>query len=240
MGEYGTPNIDIEEGWLDIEHKGRKDRVLFPKKPSSFYHLSKVHDSNNLEFACRNWGLKVTDLNQGIVYGAYTNFTKSEELPTSFHYDSVFGTVINRFISQAIIGHKLTVYGSGEQIRAYLHIDDVIQCISLAIDNPPNNGDFKVRNQFTQFSSVNELALLVQKSFKMMGDDVEIDFIKNPRIEEMKHYFNPINDSFKEIGLRPKVIDETLIQDISNYIKPYSKNIDKRVLIPNIKWNINS
>ena len=239
MGEYGTPNIDIEEGWLDIEHKGRKDKVIFPKKPSSFYHLSKVHDSHNLEFACRVWDLKVTDLNQGIVYGAYTPFTKEEELCTSFHYDSVFGTVINRFISQAIIGHPLTVYGGGEQIRAYLHIDDVIQCISLALKNPPNKGEFKVRNQFTEFKSVKDLALLVQRSLNPKGYNVEIDFIDNPRIEEPRHYFNPINDSFKKIGLNPKMIDEELILNISNYLKPYSDNIDKRVLIPQIKWNIN-
>ena len=95
MGEYGTPNIDIEEGWINIEHKGRKDRVLFPKKPGSFYHLSKVHDSNNIEFACRVWGFKCTDLNQGCVYGVDTDETKlDEKFSTSFHYDEVFGTVI--------------------------------------------------------------------------------------------------------------------------------------------------
>ena len=133
MGEYGTPNIDIEEGWLELEHKGRKDRVIFPKKASSFYHLSKVHDSNNLEFASRNWGLRITDLNQGIVYGTHTRYTQNSKNSTSFHYDSIFGTVINRFLVQGLSGHDLTVYGSGNQKRAYLHIDDVIQCIDLAI-----------------------------------------------------------------------------------------------------------
>ena len=126
MGEYGTPNIDIEEGWLELEHKGRKDRVIFPKKASSFYHLSKVHDSNNLEFASRNWGLRITDLNQGIVYGTHTRYTQNSKNSTSFHYDSIFGTVINRFLVQGLSGHDLTVYGSGNQKRAYLHIDDVI------------------------------------------------------------------------------------------------------------------
>ena len=239
MGEYGTPNIDIEEGWLDIEHKGRKDKVMFPKKPSSFYHLSKVHDSNNLEFACRVWDLKITDLNQGIVYGAFTPLTKDENLETSFHYDSIFGTVINRFISQAIVGHPLTIYGEGEQVRAYLHIDDVIQCISLALDNPPENGEFKVRNQFTEYKSVKELAILVQNAFNSENSTVEIDYIDNPRVEESKHYFNPINESFQKIGLSPKYIDQKLILEIASYLKPYIRRIDRTVLKPKIKWNFN-
>jgi UDP-sulfoquinovose synthase len=118
MGEYGTPDIDIEEGWLEVTHKGRTDRMLYPKRPGSFYHLSKVHDSHNIEFACRTWGLRATDLNQGIVYGQQTPQTAQDpRLATRFDYDAVFGTVLNRFVVQAVLGQPLTVYGEGGQTR---------------------------------------------------------------------------------------------------------------------------
>ena len=237
MGEYGTPNIDIEEGWININHKNRKDRVLFPKKPGSFYHLSKVHDSNNLEYACRTWGLKVTDLNQGIVYGSHTELTKNKNLHTSFHYDSVFGTAINRFISQGMINHPLTIYGSGNQTRAYLHIDDVVQCIELALENPAKEGEFKVRNQFTEFKNISDLASIVQQTFLSEGINTKIINIDNPRVEESEHYYNPTNKSFLDLGLKVKRIDENVILDIIKYVKPFSKNIKKKNLIPNIKWD---
>src|SRR5260370_28151755 len=116
MGESGTPNIDIEEGWLDLEHNGRTDRVLFPKRPGSFYHLSKVHDSHNIEFACRIWDLRATDLNQGVVYGQQTGQTAIDErLATRVHYDAAFVTGLNRFAIQAVISPPLTVYRSGCQ-----------------------------------------------------------------------------------------------------------------------------
>src|SRR5919197_911738 len=162
MGEYGTPNIDIEEGWLDIEYKGRRDRVLYPKRPGSFYHISKVHDSHNIEFACRIWGLRATDLNQGVVYGIATDETELHpELYTSFHYDAVFGTVLNRYCAQAVVGEPLTVYGAGGQRRAFLNIRDTLQCVRLAVENPPAAGEFRVFNQFTQVFSVRELAEIV-------------------------------------------------------------------------------
>ena len=141
MGEYGTPNIDIEEGWLNLEHNGRTDRVLFPKRPGSFYHLSKVHDSHNIEFACRIWNLRATDLNQGVVYGQQTPETaRDERLATRFDYDAVFGTVLNRFAIQAVIGHPLTVYGAGGQTRGMIDIRDTVRCIQLACENPANRG----------------------------------------------------------------------------------------------------
>ncbi len=237
MGEYGTPNIDIEEGWLNISHNNRNDRVLFPKKPGSFYHLSKVHDSNNLEYSCRTWGLKVTDLNQGIVYGSHTELSKNKNLHTSFHYDSIFGTAINRFIAQGLINHPLTIYGSGNQTRAYLHIDDVIQCIELAIENPAEEGEFKVRNQFTEFKSINELALLVSQTMNSEDIKTEIKKIDNPRVEESDHYYNPKNKSFLDLGLNVKKISKEVILDIVRYIRPYIKNVRKKNLLPNIKWN---
>ncbi len=173
MGEYGTPNIDIEEGWLEVEHHGRRDRVLFPKRPGSFYHLSKVHDSHNLEFGCRIWGLRVTDLNQGIVYGQQTEQTVLDpRLATRFDYDAVFGTVLNRFAIQAVLGLPLTVYGGGSQTRAVLDIRDTVECIRLACEHPAQAGEFRVFNQATESFSLEEMAKIVANCFP---GQVEID-----------------------------------------------------------------
>src|ERR671933_2082454 len=184
MGEYGTPNIDIEEGFIEIEHKGRKDTLPFPKLPGSLYHLSKVHDSHNIHFACRIWGLRATDLNQGVVYGISTDETDLHpELRTSFHYDAVFGTVLNRFCAQAVSGVPLTVYGSGGQKRSFLNIRDTLECVRLAAENPAEQGEFRVFNQFTEVFSVLELAELVQRSAAELGFEIDIDHIENPRVE---------------------------------------------------------
>ena len=159
MGEYGTPNIDIEEGYIEISHKGRTDTLPFPKLPGSLYHCSKVHDSTNLHFACRIWGLRATDLNQGVVYGIETEETaRDERLITRFDYDEIFGTVLNRFCTQAVIGHPLTVYGSGGQTRGFLNIRDTLRCVELAVENPAERGEFRVFNQFTEQFSVGQLA----------------------------------------------------------------------------------
>ena len=239
MGEYGTPNIDIEEGWLDVNHNNRTDRVLFPKKPGSFYHLSKVHDSNNLEYACRTWGLRVTDLNQGIVYGSHTELTKIEGLHTSFHYDSIFGTAINRFILQGLVNSPLTIYGGGLQERAYLNINDVLQCLKIALENPAKSGEFKVRNQFTEFKSINDLAKIVKESLAELNIDSKLENIENPRVEEEKHYYNPNNKSFIDLGLKPVKISKEVILEIAKYLLPYVKNYDPHLLMPNINWNMN-
>ncbi|MDU0938634.1 MAG: NAD-dependent epimerase/dehydratase family protein, partial [Dermabacter sp.] len=162
MGEYGQPNIDIEEGFIEIEHRGRKDRLPFPKQPGSFYHLSKVHDSDNIMFACKIWNIAATDLNQGIVYGLHTNETRMDpRLVNRFDYDAVYGTALNRFLIQAAVGHPLTVYGEGSQTRAYLNIEDTVRCIELACTNPAQPGEFRVFNQFTESFSVEELAVKV-------------------------------------------------------------------------------
>jgi len=184
MGEYGTPNIDIEEGWLDLDHNGRKDRVLYPKRPGSFYHLSKVHDSNNLEFACRIWGMRVTDLNQGVVYGTDTDETRRhEDLTTSFHYDAVFGTVINRFVAQAVDGIPLSVYGRGGQTRGFLNIRDTLRCVELAAANAAEPGEFRVFNQFTEQFSVLDLAKAVKNVALARGySSTRIEHVDNPRV----------------------------------------------------------
>src|SRR3954453_18185352 len=186
MGEYGTPEIDIEEGWLEIEHKGRRDRVLFPKKPGSFYHLSKVHDSHNIEFACRAWGLRATDLNQGVVYGQQTPQTAADPiLATRFDYDAVFGTVLNRFVIQAVLGQPLTVYGKGAQTRGLIDIRDTVECIRLAVENPAAAGEFRVFNQMTESLSVAAIAELVADRFP---GPVQIEQLENPRTEAPEHY----------------------------------------------------
>jgi UDP-sulfoquinovose synthase len=232
MGEYGTPNIDIEEGWLDVEHNGRMDRVLFPKRPGSWYHLSKVHDSHNLEFACRTWGLRVTDLNQGIVYGTDTDETWLDQgLGTSFHYDAIFGTVINRFITQAVEGSPLTVYGSGSQTRGFLDIRDTIRCIELACETPPDAGTFRVINQFTESFSINDLAGAVQE---LTG--CEITHLKNPRVEQEDHYYNAKHTALEDLGLKPHLLIKETLEDMIRQVKRYKKAINSEAFRPTVKW----
>ncbi len=238
LGEYGTPNIDIEEGWIDIEHNGRKDRMLYPKKPGSFYHLSKVHDSANIEFACRNWGLKCTDLNQGVVYGNYTDeiLMDFENLSTSFHYDEVFGTIINRFLTQVITNYPLTTYGKGTQRRGFINLIDTVNCINIAANNPPKSGEFRVFNQFTDFKSVNELAEMVIKSSQKIGYKALAKSIPNPRKEMEEHYYNPKNTSLISLGLKPIVFNEEIINKNIQLISKYKKEVNKDYFTPTIKW----
>jgi|TARA_Y100000310_G_scaffold345664_1_gene467921 UDP-sulfoquinovose synthase len=232
MGEYGTPNIDIEEGWLDVEHNGRKDRVLYPKRPGSWYHLSKVHDSHNLEFACRTWGIRVTDLNQGIVYGTDTDETQLDpSLTTSFHYDAIFGTVINRFITQAIAGTPLTVYGSGTQTRGFLDIRDTLRCVELACENPAEAGEFRVMNQFTEEFDINDLAGMVSDA-----TGAEIQHIENPRVEQEDHYYNASNTKLIDLGLEPHGFLESTIQRMAEKVEIYAKFINKEAIMPTVKW----
>ena len=237
MGEYGTPNIDIEEGYLDIMHNGREDTVLFPKKPFSFYHLSKVHDSNNIYFVCKNWNLRATDLNQGYVYGIDTDETiLGDNINTSFHYDDIFGTVLNRFCVQAVAGIPLTVYGKGQQKRACLNIKDTIKCVEIAIENPANHGEYRVFNQFTETFSINELAKLVQDSCHEFKIDVQVDHIKNPRIEAEEHYYNPKNNKLLELGLKPNLLSSKVIKSMVKNILNNKDNINRDIILPKIKW----
>ncbi|MDO8467176.1 MAG: NAD-dependent epimerase/dehydratase family protein [bacterium] len=237
MGEYGTPNIDIEEGWLDIEHNGRKDRMMFPKRPGSFYHLSKVHDSHNIEFCCRVWGLRATDLNQGVVYGIATDETELHpELLTSFHYDSDFGTALNRFCVEAVAGVPLTVYGNGGQKRGFLNIRDTLQCVQIATENPAESGEFRVFNQFTEVFSVTELAKLVQSGAKELGLSVKIANLPNPRVESEAHHYNPKNDSLLKLGLQPNMLSGELVDSMLRKIQDARELIDLEVIHPKTKW----
>jgi len=237
MGEYGTPNIDIEEGFIEIGHKGRKDTLPFPKMPGSLYHLSKVHDSHNIQFACRVWGLRSTDLNQGVVYGIETEESvRDERLITRFDYDEYFGTVLNRFCVQAVIGHPLTVYGEGGQTRGFLNIRDTLQCVELAIANPPELGEYRVFNQFTEQFSVAELAGLVGRSGEELGYEVEVRSFPNPRIEAERHYYNAVNTKLIDLGLKPHHLGEELLRSMLRIIKRYADRVLERAILPSTRW----
>lgn len=237
MGEYGTPNIDIEEGFIDIEHNGRRDRLPYPKQPGSFYHLSKVHDSHNIHFACRVWGLRATDLNQGVVYGFETAETQLDpRLFNRFDYDAVFGTVLNRFCVQAVVGHPLTVYGSGDQTRGFINIADTVRCIALAIGNPPEAGDFRVFNQFTEQFSVAELAAKVAKVSSGLGIKTTINQLSNPRVEAHSHYYNAKHSKLVELGLTPNLLDDNTIKRVLMMVADYKERVDLRQIEPKIKW----
>ena len=237
MGEYGTPDIDIEEGFIEIEHKGRRDTLPFPKMPGSLYHLSKVHDSHNIHFACRIWGLRATDLNQGVVYGIETDESASDErLITRFDYDEYFGTVLNRFCVQAVIGHPLTVYGEGGQTRGFLNIRDTLQCVELAASNPAELGEFRVFNQFTEQFSVADLAALVQRSGGELGYEVQVKGYPNPRIEAERHYYNAANTKLHDLGLKPHYLGEELVRSMLRIIERYKGRVIGRAILPRTRW----
>ena len=237
MGEYGTPNIDIEEGYIQIEHNGRKDTLPFPKQPPSFYHLSKVHDSHNILFACKIWGIRATDLNQGVVYGTLTDEVDLDEaLINRFDYDEVFGTVLNRFCAQAAVGHPLTVYGKGGQTRGFLDIRDTVRCIEIACLNPAKRGECRVFNQFTEQFSVLELARMVQTAARKMGMPVEIEFLPPPRVESESHYYNAKHSKLIDLGLEPHSLSDSLIDSLMNIAIKYSDRIDSSLFLPQVEW----
>ncbi|HEX3940750.1 MAG TPA: NAD-dependent epimerase/dehydratase family protein [Acidobacteriaceae bacterium] len=237
MGEYGTPNIDIEEGYITIEHKGRKDVLPYPKQPGSFYHLSKVHDSHNIMFACKIWGLRATDLNQGVVYGTVTEEAAMEEaLINRFDYDEVFGTVLNRFCAQAALGHPLTVYGKGAQTRGFLDIRDTVRCVELACLHPAERGEFRVFNQFTEQFSVIQLAEMVATSGKQAGLKVEIDFLPDPRVELEEHYYNANHSKLIDLGLTPHYLSQSLLDSLIDIAVRYRDRIDPNLFLPRVNW----
>ncbi|MFM8999115.1 MAG: NAD-dependent epimerase/dehydratase family protein [Actinomycetota bacterium] len=237
MGEYGQPNIDIEEGYLEVHHKGRSDVLPFPKLPGSLYHLSKVHDSHNIHFACRVWNLRATDLNQGVVYGVETPETALDErLLTRFEYDEVWGTALNRFCLQAVIGHPLTVYGSGGQTRGYLNLVDTLACVELAVLHPAAPGEFRVFNQFTEQFSVNELAELVRRAGAEVGIDVEIAHVENPRIEKEEHYYHAVHTKLLDLGLEPHPLSETLVESVFERLARHRDRVLEGGIMPATRW----
>ena len=234
MGEYGTPNIDIEEGFLEVTHRGRTDVLPYPKQPGSFYHLSKVHDSHNIMFACRIWGLRSTDLNQGIVYGQETPETALHpDLATRFDYDGVFGTVLNRFCVQAVVGHPLTVYGMGGQTRGMLDIRDTLACVELACLNPPDDGEYRVFNQFTESFSVGQLADMVADAYP---GPVRIDHLDDPRVEKEEHYYRAAHTKLLDLGLVPHLLDQGTLSALLAVVDHHRHRVDPVAIRPTVQW----
>src|SRR3954447_25949212 len=241
MGEYGTPNIDIEEGYLEIEHNGRRDRLPYPKLPPSFYHCSKVHDSTNIHFACRIWGLRATDLNQGVVYGTVTDQTRRDRrLVNRFDYDDVFGTALNRFCVQAAIGHPLTVYGTGGQTRGYLDIRDTVRCVELACLNPAAAGEMRVFNQFTEQFSISQLADLVVDAAAKLGIEAQIKPLANPRVEAEGHYYNARHTALLDLGLEPHYLSDSLLDSLVNIAIEHRDQVDPELILPRVDWRRSS
>jgi UDP-sulfoquinovose synthase len=237
MGEYGCPNIDIEEGYITIDHKGRTDTLPFPKLPHSWYHASKVADSTNIHFAARVYGLRATDLNQGVVYGLHTDDTLLDDrLMTRFDYDEQFGTALNRFCLQAVIGHPLTVYGRGKQTRGFLNIRDTLACIELSVRNPAEAGEMRVYNQFTESFSIRDLAEKVQKAAVEIGLRVDIDEVENPRTEAAEHYYNPTHTKLLDLGLEPNLLSQALVVDTLQTLAKYKDRAILDAIAPRTTW----
>jgi len=237
MGEYGTPNIDIEEGYITIEHNGRKDVLPYPKQAGSFYHLSKVHDSHNIMFCCKIWGLRATDLNQGVVYGTMTDEVALDEgLINRFDYDEVFGTVLNRFCVQAATGVPLSVYGKGGQTRGFLDIRDTVRCVEIACLNPAAPGEFRVFNQFTEQFSVSQLARMVESAGKKLDLEVRVDHLPDPRVEAEEHYYNAKHSKLLELGLKPHLLSDSLLDSLMNIALRFRDRIDASTMMPRVNW----
>jgi UDP-sulfoquinovose synthase len=237
MGEYGTPNIDIEEGWLEIEHKARKDKFLFPRQASSLYHTTKIMDTDLMWFGVRMWDLKVTDLMQGPVYGIETEESVIDDrLKTIFNYDEIFGTIVNRFVTQAVVGYPLTVYGGGGQTRGYLNIKDTLQCIHMSELTPAKCGELRIFNQITETFSVNQLAELAQRVGKLRGFNTKIKNIPNPRKEAEEHYYNPTYQGLQELGVKPHYLNDEIMNRMFEVVERYQDNIRKDVIFKGVKW----
>ena len=237
MGEYGTPDIDIEEGWLDVEHKGRRHKFLYPRQAGSLYHTTKIMDTDLLWFYVRTWGLRVTDLMQGPVYGLFTAETeRNERLLPFFNYDEIFGTVLNRFVVQAVAGHPLSVYGKGGQTRGYLNIRDTLSCVRLSVENPADKGELRIFNQFTETFSVNDLAEKVCQAGRQIGLDVKIEHIENPRLEAEEHYYNPAHTGLLDLGLTPHYLTEDDLIEMMQFVAKHKSRIQTDQIYREVRW----
>jgi UDP-sulfoquinovose synthase len=236
MGEYGTPGVTITEGFVEVNDK----RLPFPREPGSFYHASKVHDSVNIHLACKLWGLRSTDIMQGVVYGtSIDGFDAESRLCTRFDYDQYFGTVINRFVAQAVVGHPLTVYGGGEQKRSFLPLGDSVACINLLIENPPNLGEYRVVNQFDEIILIKELAHKVQTVGNTLNlPVVSTKFIGNPRVEEEGHHYEVERHILKKLGYVPCYDMEEMIEGMLLDLLPFKDRIIKEVIMPMTNWRL--
>lgn len=238
MGEYGTPNIAIEEGWLTVQHKGREHTFLYPRQAGSLYHTTKVLDTDLLWFYVRLYGLEVTDLMQGPVYGLSTDQADLDgRLMPNFHYDDIFGTVLNRFLVQAAAGLPLTVYGKGGQTRGYLNLKDTLQCVRLALESPPGQGRLRILNQFTETFSVSQLAQKVVEAARGLGLGVSVAHIPNPRKELEEHFYEPASSGFKDLGLKPHLLSPEVLADMLETVLRHRANIVPRRVQPRVSWS---
>jgi UDP-sulfoquinovose synthase len=237
MGEYGTPNIDIPEGWIEIEKNDRKDTFLFPRQASSLDHTTKIMDTDLFWFGVRMWDLRVTDLMQGPVYGIETEESLLDDrLKTIFNYDEIFGTIVNRFITQAVVGYPLTVYGKGGQTRGYLNIKDTLQCVHMSEKTPAKPGELRIFNQIMETFSANELAEMTQRVGRKLGYNVLIDHLENPRKEAEEHYYNPTYQGLLDLGVRPNYLTDEVMEGMFRIVERYKDNIRKDVIFKGIKW----
>jgi UDP-sulfoquinovose synthase len=240
MGEYGTPNIDIPEGFFEIEYRGRRDRLPFPRQAGSWYHWSKVHGSNNVMFACKIWNLRATDIMQGVVFGTRIDeMGDDERLLTRFDFDQAFGTVVNRYCSQAVIDHPLTPYGIGYQRRGFLPLRDSMQCITLAVEKPPQRGEYRVLNQFEEVYDVTDLALKVQKVARELGLKCELRNLENPRKEMEEHYYTPDHQNLFDLGYQPTHDVEAELRIMLRDLMKYRDRIEAKrdIIIPDVRWD---
>lgn len=236
MGEYGTPKTDIPEGFFEFEYNGRKDTRLFPREAGSFYHTCKILETDLLHFYVRMKKLRVTDLMQGPVYGMIADPEVDPNLGTHFHYDGIFGTALNRFVVQAVVGHPLTVYGKGKQTRGYLDIRDTVECVRLACESAPEPGELRVMNQFTEDFSALGLAERVQAAASDLKLDVKIDHIENPRIESEDHHYQAENKKLLDLGLEPHLLDSETICEMIEYVQLHRDRVDESLILPKVKW----
>jgi UDP-sulfoquinovose synthase len=240
MGEYGQPNVDIPEGFFEVEYRGRKDRLPFPRQAGSWYHQSKVHDSHNTHFAVKIWNLRATDIMQGVVFGTqFPGLGEDPALRTRLDFDQSFGTAINRFTAQAVAGHPLTLYGAGTMKRGFLPLRDAMRCLTLAVENPAEKGEFRVFNQFAESYNIIDLAQMVQEVGTEFGLDVEIKHYDNPRQELEVHYYNPDRENLLKIGYEPTMDVKSevriMMQDLLEHKERISLYND--ILVPDIRWD---
>ena len=250
MGEYGTPDVDIPEGFFNFNFRGRSaDNMVFPRKAGSWYHWSKVHDSMNVMWACEVWGLRSTDLMQGVVYGSWIDAMAptvsmglaDATLRTRFDIDEAFGTVINRFCAQAVVGHPLTIYGDvGKQTRGFIPLHDSMECLTLTIENPPEQGEYRVFNQFAETYSIRTLAQAVQIVGNAQYDlDVRVGHFEPPRVEAEEHYYHPDHKKLEDLGYVPDTDLHGNLALVMESLMPHRNRIKRygHLLRPRIRWD---
>lgn len=240
MGEYGTPDIPIPEGKCKVTVGSTVAFLPFPRSAGSWYHQTKVHDTHNIRMACDIWGIRCTDIMQGIVYGVKTaELLHHPELNTRLDFDDQFGTIINRFVVQAIIGHPLTVYGSGQQIRSILPLQDSINCLQLLAANPPEKGVYREVNQFYKYAQLNHLANVVALAAEeLFGENVVIKHIMNPRKESESHIYKPAMEVLPRLGyINSEPIGKTIRCMMINCFD-YKDSLKLKVscIDPNVFW----